>query len=186
MKAAATKIQTAVRRYLGSERRLKFRVELDLFRQERPQRMRKYSAIDRGHIAWSGYKGLQSFQLMKTAAVKLQAAYRCCLQRQRFVCLKAAALKVQTAVRGHTLWQQFLTSRTAAIVVQRLLRVRVCRQGLRRFISAAVTALQASNSWFSCKHAHKCCISGIHSYIAIERPTNSGTHDIGRHDAHTC
>jgi abnormal spindle-like microcephaly-associated protein len=146
MKAAATKVQTAVRRYLGSERRLNFRAELDLFRQERPQRMRKYNAVDKIQAAWSGYKGRQSFQLMKTAALKLQAAFRCHLQRQRFVCLKAAALKIQTAVRGHRLRQQFLTSRTAAIVVQRLFRIRVCRLRLRRSITAAVTALQASNS----------------------------------------
>ncbi len=66
MKAAATKVQTAVRRYLGSERRLNFRAELDLFRQERPQRMRKYNAVDKIQAAWSGYKGRQSFQLMKT------------------------------------------------------------------------------------------------------------------------
>ncbi|DBA76316.1 TPA: hypothetical protein ACH3X1_010029 [Trebouxia sp. C0004] len=67
-------------------------------------------------------KDRQSFQQMKTATLKIQAAYRCHLQRQRFVCLKAAALKIQTAVRGHRLRQRFLMSKTAAIVVQRLFR----------------------------------------------------------------
>ncbi|KAL0030231.1 hypothetical protein WJX77_004266 [Trebouxia sp. C0004] len=87
-------------------------------------------------------KDRQSFQQMKTATLKIQAAYRCHLQRQRFVCLKAAALKIQTAVRGHRLRQRFLMSKTAAIVVQRLFRVRVCCQRLRRYAIAAFTALQ--------------------------------------------
>ena len=125
---------------------LNFRAEVTLFRQQRPQRLRKYNAIDRIEAAWIGYKARQRFQLMKTAALKLQAAFRCHLQRQRFVCLKAAALKIQSAVRGHRLRQQFLTFRAAAIVVQRLYKLRLCRQKLRRSATAAVTALQASDS----------------------------------------
>ena len=149
MKAAATKIQAAGRRYLGSERR-RWRAELALFRQQwRPRRLRKYKAIDKIEAAWLGYKARQRFQLMKKAALKLQAAYRCHLQRQRFVCLKAAAVKIQTAVRGHRSRQQFLNCKTAAIVVQRLW---LCRR-LRRSATAAVTALQASSNRFSCKHA---------------------------------
>ena len=153
MKAAATKIQAAVRRYLVSERRLRWRAELALFRQRRrPRRLRKYKAVDKIEAAWLGYKAHQRFQLMKKAALKLQAAYRCHLQRQRFVCLKAAAVKIQTAVRGHRSRQQFLNCKKASIVVQRLYRLWLCRR-LRRSATAAVTALQASSNRFLCKHA---------------------------------
>ncbi|DBA78334.1 TPA: hypothetical protein ACH3X2_008277 [Trebouxia sp. C0005] len=140
MKAAATKIQTAVRRYLASERRIRWRAELALFRQERSQRLREWDAVEIIEAAWKSYKGRQSFLVMKAAATKIQAAYRCHLRRQRLVCLKAAALKIQTAVRGHRLRQQFLMSRTAA--VERLYSLRLCRHRLRRSAIEAVTALQ--------------------------------------------
>lgn len=176
MKAAATKIQAAGRRYLGSERR-RWRAELALFRQHWPQRLRKYNAVDKIQAAWKTYKAWQRFLVMKAAATKIQAAVRRYLVSERRLRWRAelalfrqqwrprrlrkykAIDKIEAAWLGYKARQRFQLMKKAALKLQAAYRCHLQRQRFVCLKAAAVkiqTAVRGHRSrqqFLNCKTA---------------------------------